>query len=58
MVKSGSIFGITLGVTGDKEFYVYAFLAFGSGYFVRHVIDLISKILDTVLNLPKDGQKP
>lgn len=56
ILKSGGVFGITLEVAGDKELYAYAVLAFASGYFVRHVIDTLSEIMDAVLKLPKDSK--
>jgi len=55
IVKSESVFGLTLAVTADKEFYIFSVLSFMSGYFVRHVIDMISEILNTVLKLPKNN---
>ncbi len=51
IVSTGSVFGITLKTDGGQNVYVYSAIAFLSGYFVRHVVDVLSNILDNVLKL-------
>jgi len=51
ILSSGSLLGITIKTDGDNLHLMYAYsaIAFMSGYFVRHVIDSLSIILDTIL---------
>jgi hypothetical protein len=56
ILVSRSFFGITLEVQPGYEAYAYAVVAFIGGYFVRHAIDIISNVLDSVFRLEKAGE--
>lgn len=59
---TGGFFGLTIDVTkiSNPEFieYVYAVIAFVSGYSVRHIVQMISTMLNAVFRLdPHDERK-
>ena len=59
---TGGFFGITIDITkiSNPDFieYVFASIAFVTGYSVRHIIQIISNIIETILSHDtKDKQK-
>jgi hypothetical protein len=60
ILNSGSFFGLTIDITkipSNVVQYFYGLIDFINGYSVRGIIDVISNIANTILNVKDTSQK-